>query len=410
MATRRTIRTSGEHRGRRWSAALVVALSAAALAACAPPPPPTNTGGGGLGTGEGEPTEPAGDDAVRLNELQFIGSHNSYHRVPDTSIMQWLLFGAAAVPEIADALGDPRQLNYTNEPLTTQLANGLRTFELDVFADPAGGTFSRPLLPELLGLPVPRPTGLDEPGMKVLHIQDIDYRSTCPTLVACLEEMRAWSDDNPDHLPIVVNLELKDDPLPEPFGGTPLTPFDADQLDALDDEIRQVLGDRLITPDDVRGEASDLRTAVRTVGWPTVAESRGRFLFFMDNADKRSLYLDGHPSLEGRVLFTSSGQGQPDGAVLKENDPGDGSHIRSLVEQGYLVRTRADADVVAPSVDQRDAALASGAQIVHSDFPPGRSMVPGGYVVSFGTRVAARCNPVLTTPESCAPGVAVEAP
>jgi electron transfer flavoprotein alpha subunit len=41
----------------------------------------------------------------------------------------------------------------------------------------------------------------------------------------------------------------------------------------------------------------------------------------MDNADKRALYLDGHPSLAGRVMFTSSGEGQPDGAIVKENDP-----------------------------------------------------------------------------------------
>lgn len=351
-----------------------------------------------------------GDDDVRLNELQFIGSHNSYHRAPDPAILQWLTVGAAAIPQVATALGDPNQLRYEHQPLTTQLGNGIRTFELDVFADPEGGKFAHPLLPLILNLGLPDPEGMDAPGMKVLHIQDIDFRSTCPTLVACLTELRTWSDAHPDHLPIVINLELKDDPLPSPFDGTPMTPFDATQLDALDAEIRSVVGDRLITPDDVRGDAADLRTAVSTDGWPTVAESRGRFLFFMDNADKRPAYLAGHPSLEGRVLFTSSGEGQPDGAVLKENEPGDGSRIRSLVEAGYLVRTRADADVIAPDPDQRDAALASGAQIVHSDFPPGRSMVGSGYVVTFGTRVAARCNPVLTTSTTCDAAVAVESP
>jgi len=382
-------------------------LLGGALAACTVPPP-TNTGGGGVGTGEGEPEQPAGDDLVRLNELQLIGSHNSYHRAPDDAIQLWLAAGAAAVPQIADALGDPVQLNYTHLPLPEQLANGIRTFELDIFADPDGGRFADPLLPKLLQLGLPRPTGMDAPGMKVIHIQDIDYRSTCPTLAACLGELRAWSDEHPDHLPIVVNLELKDDPLPEPFGGTEVVPFDGEQLDALDAELRAVLGDRLLTPDDVRGDAVDLRTALEEHGWPTVAESRGRFLFFMDNADKRAPYLEGHPSLEGRVMFTSNGEGQPDGAVLKENDPGDGSRIRALVEQGYLVRTRADADVVSPDTAQRDVALASGAQIVHSDFPPGRSMPSTGYVVTFGTRVAARCNPVLTSAATCDPAAAVE--
>lgn len=384
----------------------IVAVLVAAGAACAMPPP--NTGGDGIGSGEGEPTEPSGDDTVRLNELQFIGTHNSYKSAPDAAILNWLTFGAAVAPQIADALGDPRQLNYDHPPLSVQLQRGLRTFELDVFADPAGGAFSRPLLNRLLNLGLPRPVGVDAPGMKVLHIQDIDYRSTCPTLIACLGELRAWSDATPGHLPVVINVELKDAPLPEPFGGTVLTPFDATQLDAVDAEIRSVLGDRLITPDDVRGDAADLRTAITTEGWPTVAESRGRFLIFMDNANLRGLYLDGHPSLQGRVMFTSSGEGQPDGAVIKENSPGNGSRLRALVEAGYLVRTRADADVVAPNPAIRDIALASGAQIVHTDFPPGQSQLGTGYVVSFGTRVAARCNPVLTTAASCQPAVAVE--
>ena len=385
---------------------MVAALVMVGAAACATPPP--NSGGGGLGTGEGEPTAPAGDDLVRLNELQFIGTHNSYKSAPDTAIYNWLTLGASAVPQIAGALGDPAQLNYARAALPVQLQRGVRSFELDIFADPQGGAFSRPLLNSLLNLGLPRPVGVDAPGMKVLHVQDIDYRSTCPTLVACLGQLKAWSDATPGHLPVVINIELKDDALPAPFDGTQLTPFDATQLDAVDAEIRSVLGDRLITPDDVRGGAADLRTAVTTTGWPTVADSRGRFLFFMDNANKRDLYLDGHPSLAGRVMFTSSGEGQPDGAVVKENEPGDGTRLRQLVDAGYLVRTRADADVVSPSAATRDVALASGAQIVHTDFPPGESKVGSGYVVSFGTRVSARCNPVLTTAATCLPAVAVE--
>lgn len=384
----------------RWAVVALVATLALTGAACTAPPSP-NTGGDGIGTEDGTPTEPGGDDDLRLNEVQFIGSHNSYKAKQDDALYNWLSFGASVAPEIADALGDPRQLNYEHPPLSVQLGRGLRTFELDVFADPAGGAFSQPLLDQLLGLGLPDPVGVDAPGMKVLHVQDIDYRSTCPTLVACLSELRDWSDATPGHLPIVINLELKDGELPAPFDATEITPFDATQLDAVDDEIRSVLGDRLITPDDVRGAAADLRSAIEDEGWPTLAESRGRFLFFMDNADKRTPYLDGHPSLEGRVMFTSSGEGQPDGAVLKRNDPGDGSEIRALVEQGYLVRTRADADVVAPDPTIRDVALASGAQIVHTDFPAGQSQLGTGYVVSFGTRVQARCNPVLTSESTC---------
>jgi hypothetical protein len=372
-------------------------VAAAVLAvACSPPTAPPD-----------EPEVPAGDDAVGLNQLQYLGTHNSYKRAPSLGLLLTLGLGTALVPSIVDAGLDPAQLNYGHRPLTQQLTSGLRTFELDVFADPTGGRFARPLAAELLGQPYP--AGMGAPGTKVLHIQEIDYLSTCPTLVACLTELRAWSDANPAHLPIILNIELKEDPLPAPFDVTPIQPFDAAQLDAVDDEIRSVVGDRLITPDEVRGTAPDLRTAVTTDGWPSVAESRGRFLFFLDNAGEvQDRYLDGRPTLEGRAMFTSAGFGQPHAGVLKVNDPGDGSRIRELVEQGFLVRTRADADVVAPSVTQRDTALASGGQVVHTDFPKDEPKFGTGYVVQFPTRVQARCNPVNTTPETCTAAAAVE--
>lgn len=383
------------------SAAVALSL---VVTSCTPSPPYNSADGD---TSAESPNLPLDDSQIRLNQLQYIGTHNSYHVAPEAPILNWLNFFATAVPDVADSLGDPQLLNYSHAPLATQLDRGVRTFELDIFADPKGGKFAHPLLPEILNLSVKRPKGMDQPGLKVLHIQDIDFISNCQVFVNCLSEMKTWSDKNPDHLPVIINLELSDTPLPAPFDGTKITHFDAEQLNGVDSEIRSVLGDRLITPDDVRGEAVDLRTAVSEIGWPTLAESRGRFLFFMDNADKRLDYLEGHPGLAGRVMFTSSGEGQPDGAVLKVNEPEDGSRIRSLVEDGYLVRTRADDEVTNTSTTRREIALASGAQIVHTDFPAGEGSRTTGYVVSFGTNPEARCNPVSSS-AVCATGSASE--
>jgi hypothetical protein len=345
-----------------------------------------------------------------MNQIQLIGSHNSYHVAPEAAILNWLQFGASLAPAISTALGNPLDLNYTHAPIPTQLARGIRTFELDVAADPVGGLYARPSLPALLNLGVALPTGIDAPGMKVIHIQDIDFISNCPTLIGCLDQMKVWSDAHPDHLPIIINIEAKEERLPEPFDSTVPVPFDSAQFDSLDAEIRSVLGDRLITPDSVRQDQPDLRTAITTLGWPSVADSRGKFLFFLDNADRRTTYLQGHPSLIGRAMFTSSGQGQPDGAVLKLNDPGDGAAIRSLVQQGYLVRTRADDAPSAPDPSQRDSSLASGGQVVHTDFPRGEFQGGTGYGVAFSTRVQARCNPINTTVATCSPAAVVERP
>ncbi len=377
---------------------LAAALTGAVLVlgACTMPPTPPV-----------EPTVPQGDDLVGLNELQYLGTHNSYNRAPSPGLLNVLTIGSNLFPDLAGAGLDPAQLNYSHRPLPQQLASGLRTFELDLFADPEGGRFARPLAAQLLNEPYP--TGVDRPGTKVLHIQEINYLSTCPTLLGCLGELRAFSDANPAHLPIIINLEMKEDPLPAPFDVTSITPFDAAQLAVVEAEITSVLGDRLITPDEVRGSEPDLSTAVTTDGWPSVAETRGRFLFFIDNAGPvQDRYLGMHPNLQGAVMFTSAGFGAPHAGVLKVNDPGDGSTIRSLVEQGYLVRTRADADVVNPSVSQRDRALASGGQVVHTDFPKDEPKFGSGYSVEFPTRIQARCNPVLTTPSTCGPAVAVE--
>ena len=66
----------------------------------------------------------------------------------------------------------------------------------------------------------------------------------------------------------------------------------------------------------------------------------------MDNAGTyRDTYPTGHPTLEGRVIFTNSDPGRPDAAFIKLNDPiGRLTDDPVAVAAGYVVRTRADAD------------------------------------------------------------------
>ncbi|HRW37144.1 MAG: phosphatidylinositol-specific phospholipase C1-like protein [Acidimicrobiales bacterium] len=341
------------------------------------------------------------DDDVRLNEVQVIGSHNSYKRMvsdPEEELRRSFLSDGANL------------MQYQHEPLPVQFSSQkVRQIELDVFLDSAGGLYADPLLRSAAGLG-PYDPAMREPGIKVLHIQDVDYATTCLTFVACLQQIQAWSDANPSHLPIAVLVELKDDPLS--FGDFTFTtpePWTAAGMDELDDDIRSVMApDDLITPDDVRGSHATLEDAVLTDGWPTLGESRGKVMFMMDNAGGyRSDYLAGHPSLEGRILFTNANPGDPDAAFVKRNDPFDAS-IPDLVRAGYLVRTRADADTVEAREEDtgpRDAALASGAQFVSTDYP-----VPGiavGFTTSYVAEIpggtVARCNPLIG-PETCVDG------
>ncbi len=347
-------------------------------------------------------------DDTRLNQIQLVGTHNSYHMAMPAALFAAEKGAIAGMGDAAKGLGNPDSLNYGHKRLTDQLNAGIRTFELDVWADSKGGLFSKPLAPGFLKVDgIAPPQGLDQPGFKVLHIVDIDYFSTCPTLVSCLSEIRTWSDAHPNHLPIVIMLELKDEPLPKPINITRVEKIGAPEMDRLDAEIRSVLSpQRMIVPDDVRGSADTLQQAVTTNGWPTLRESRGKLMFFMDNAGAyRTDYLQGHDSLAGRVLFTSAGEGQADAAVLKENDPADGAKIKSLVEAGYFVRTRADDDpatIGADSTAQRDIALTSGAQVVSTDYPVNEPH-SSGYVAKIGDQLQARCNPVAVT-DRCVAG------
>jgi hypothetical protein len=294
---------------------------------------------------------------LRLNQLQALGSHNSYHVAgtvePFSLIPQW---------------------QYTHSPLDEQFeSEGVRQIELDVFVDPS--------------------------GHRVLHIPDVDFDTTCSRWVECLKIVKAWSDAHPRHLPIAILSELKDSGAPG--FPTPILPWDGPALEQLDNEIRSVFGRHdVLTPDEVRGRHATLEAAVLADGWPRLADVRGQVLFLMDNpGEERDLYIADHPTLERRMLFTNSQPGRPDAAFVETNDPlgAQQQRIHDLVTAGYVVRTRADGDTFQARDNDtvlRDAAIASGAQWVSTDYPvPGRAFGTP-YFVTIPGGTPARCNPI----------------
>lgn len=340
------------------------------------------------------------DACLDLNQIQSLGTHNSYHIMPRPALFQLLV---ALIPETI-------AWEYNHLPLGEQFEDqGVRQIELDVYADPAGGLYAvRPVLgfvQDPILSPAPE---MFEPGMKVLHVQDVDFESTCLTFVDCLLAVKGWSDEHPRHLPITILVEVKEDPIPDPFnlGFAIPVPFGPAEFDDLDAEIRSVFPPaQLLTPDDVRNSGETLEASVLGTGWPTLGQARGLIMFAMDNGGSfRTDYLAGHPNLEGRVMFTNGVPGSPDAAFVKRNDPiGGFAEIQDLVRQGYLVRTRADADTVqARSGDttRRDAALASGAHFVSSDYPVPNPAFGTGYQVQIPGGAPSRCNP-LTAPPGC---------
>jgi hypothetical protein len=284
---------------------------------------------------------PAGDthefDELPYDELQVIATHNSYNLAPT-----WLQTEVIRLVEP----GEADALQYDHATLTEQLDAGIRSFELDARWD--GEHFWS------------------------VHVPLVGNRATAPDLALGLEEIALWSERHPDHLPISIMVEVKHD---YTFLDPRLRDFDAAAADALDALVIEQLGERLFAPADLGGDLTD-------GAWPTVGELRDRvLLYFGDNEQVRELYLAGHTDLAGRSLFTSSKTGASDARFAIIDEPDD-PRVATALADGVIVRTRADAEL-ATGAERRETALASGAQIVSTDYPPSEPQQGTGYLVEF---------------------------
>src|SRR5579859_8048191 len=80
------------------------------------------------------------DETVRLNQIQVIGTHNSYHAgIAPSEQKLW----EQRNPKLL------RGLDYRHAPLPDQLSAGVRQIELDIFADQKGGLYADPAGPHM---------------------------------------------------------------------------------------------------------------------------------------------------------------------------------------------------------------------------------------------------------------------
>jgi len=357
-----------------------------------------------------QPAAAQQDQLLHVNQIQIIGTHNSYHT------------GLAPSERKLIEQQNPkalRALDYAHPPLADQLSSGVRQLEIDVYADSKGGRYAHPLIVDKVaaaGLPtdpdVDPKHEMDKPGFKVMHVMNYDQRSSCHTFVACLAIVRRWSSQHPAHLPIFILVETKQGREAAPASSAGPEPFTSAIFDALDAEIHSVFKEsEMITPDKVRGSYDTLAEAIsatgksmagKTGGWPTLALARGKVIFLMDQKPVTPVYTAGHPALSGRLIFTNGAPGAPDAASFEENEPSKEA-IEALLRQGYLIRTRTDDGTEeARTNDHRraDLALSSGAQIASTDYPSAAPSKWTGFFVGLPHGLVARCNPV-TAPAGC---------
>lgn len=341
-----------------------------------------------------------------MNQIQVIGTHNSYHR--EIQLSERALF-EKYVP-------GPENYYYSHAALADQFDHqAVRSLELDLHSDTVGGLYANPLLYRLSNSTYEAAPDMTRPGLKVFHVTDADQGSVCNTFIECLQQLKTWSDAHPSHVPILIDLEIKMDISFAPIGGVNATEalnWTLPRLLNVDNEILSVLPrSKLIVPDDVRRPGLTLEQSVLQYGWPLLNDGRGKFMFYFDNeptnntADNlniRNLYISGnHTSLQNRTVWTNSVEGAPDGAFLKRNQPvGNVAEIQRLVKKGYIVRTRADepiTTVLQRNKTMRDDGFRSGAQIVSTDYPwyGLAARWHSDYVVTLPGQAVARCNPVV---------------
>ena len=289
------------------------------------------------------------EQRIRLNQLVVRGSHNSYHVAPAV-------------------LYDPSYA-YTHAPLDVQLdEQGVRALELDVHWRP------------------------DRSGIEVYHLPFIDESTTCLRFVDCLATIAAWSDRHPAHLPIFVWIEVKDVLDDHPF----------ERLDEVDGDLRDAFGNRLLTPDELQGEAPSVHAALASGGWPTLADARGRVIALLINSDDAhaASYTAGYTSLAGRAIFASATPAQLDDPWAAVSDGGD--RPRALAA-GLLaaVNTCSAGESDTECDAELAAALVGGAQMLKDDFPA--PVASRAYSLRFADDAIALCDPV-TDAVGCTPG------
>lgn len=305
---------------------------------------------------------PSMDDVVRLNHLQVIGTHNSYHVAPDVA------------PPI------PAEMNYTQPPIRDQLQTyGVRQLELDVWET-------------------------DDGVFNCYHGMLVDEGSRCRDLRDCLVAAKAWSDEHPRHVPLVFIMEVK-----QVFAVD--SPDNQAQVlasgffDDLEGLFRDVFGrDRILTPDDVRGDAATLRQALVQTGWPTLGAVRGKSMFVLNTTSERigimDAYLAKYPGLKGALLFAKKDTNDDWGAILELNNvTRDADAIRAGLAANYLVRGAADGIGWDEAKDRELAPLTPPAGIhwINTDFLT--KQPDHEYVFSWPFPHPVRCNPVTAPPE-----------
>ena len=276
-------------------------------------------------------------DTIKLNDIQFLASHNSYKK-KGSSIGHFFV-------GLGSSRAEAKAMNYSNHTLSNQLKLGIRSFELDI--------------------------RLRKDQFNLTHVPLVDNSSVAPDLRLALEEFKLFSIHHPNHFPITILLEIKDDWM---ILDPSLQTIQQQELVMLNELIKNQLGDHLYSPHHLLTDELTLKEHIETHGWPSVTSLLGKIMVILHAGSFIEPYVMIDESLSDLAMFPSVYAHQTENhytSFIIENNPFD-ERIFDMVSNHFIVRTRLDSDLII-DLQRREAALLSGAQLLTSDFTVSRT-------------------------------------
>ncbi len=287
--------------------------------------------------------EKAFKEGVKINEIAVIGTHNSY---------QLLATGQKRILENVHSilsLGEKGvKRNFEMDTYTEQLERGVRNLEIDVETVDDGETVS----------------------FIVTHNPITDNVSSAYDFAKGLEEIALWSDNNPEHMPVYLLIE----PKKNVDSINNMQEFSNEYALELDNIIREVLGERLLTPALVKGKYESLEQMRMADSWPTLKEAAGKIIVLLHPCDVTQQYIDADTSLSSQAMFPMlrfEELDKPYAAFILDNEPETAAKNNRITvdEKKLMVRTRADN--YPDFTDEKYACTDTcGSHIITTDYPP----------------------------------------
>ena len=306
--------------------------------------------------------EEAFNQGVKMNEIAIIGTHNSYQLLATPQkrflekVLSFLTFGQKG-----------KKADFEMDTYTEQLEKGVRNLEIDIETIDNDGDLS----------------------FIVTHNPITDNVSSAYDFSKGLEEIAMWSDNNPGHIPVYLLIEPKSE-VPDTNNMKNFSYAYALELDRI---IREVLGDRLVTPEQIMGDFENIEEMRMADAWPTLEQVAGKIIVLLHPCNVTEEYINTDTSLSTQAMFPMlrfEDIEKPYASFILDNDPETATenNLKTIGEKNLMVRTRAD-NYPDFSEDKYNCTDNCGSHIITTDYPPRSVRVQehtydfDGYTIKF---------------------------